>query len=106
MAYLPDAVVHHHPSAARDGARRELLLMRNRLWCAWLRRPASVALRETARALKAAAARPRLVFAVVDALRGAPWVLRERVVVGDRVEAALRLVEAGDRRAASLGTSR
>ncbi len=96
MAYLPEAVVHHHPSAARDRAGREVLLVRNRLWCAWLRRPAAIAVRETARALRAAAGRPRLVFAVVDALRGAGWVLRERVVVADRVEAALRLVEALD----------
>lgn len=44
------------------------------------------------------AVQPRLVFAVVDALKGARWVLRERVVVAGRVEAALRLVEVLDRR--------
>ncbi len=97
MAYVPEAVVHHRPSAARDRVSREALLVRNRLWCAWLRRPVAVALRETARAVRAAAWRPRLAFAVVDALRGARWVLGERAVVADRVEAALRLVEALDR---------
>ncbi len=100
MAYVPEAVVHHHPSVARDRAGREALLIRNQLWCAWLRRPAGIALRETARALRAAAGRPRLVLAVVDALKGARWVLRERAVVADRVETALRLVEALDRQLA------
>jgi hypothetical protein len=101
MAYLPDAVVHHHPSAARDRAARERLLVRNRLWCAWLRRPLAIALRETGRSLRAAVARPRLVLAVVDALRGARWVFHERVPVADQVEAALRLVESLDRDDAS-----
>jgi hypothetical protein len=39
LCYLPDAVVHHQPSAARDPRRRRLLGVRNTLWFTWLRRP-------------------------------------------------------------------
>jgi len=39
MGYLPQIVVHHHPSSLRDVASRRRLILRNGLWCAWLRRP-------------------------------------------------------------------
>jgi hypothetical protein len=39
LCYLPDAVVHHQPSTARDPRRRRLLGIRNTLWFTWLRRP-------------------------------------------------------------------
>src|SRR5581483_12008916 len=38
LAYIDDIVVHHHPSPRRDAGRRAHLLLRNALWCAWMRR--------------------------------------------------------------------
>lgn len=93
LAYVPELVVHHHPSALRDAAGRRRLLLRNALWCAWLRRPLAGAWRETLRRLREAAHEPECLAGLAAALRGLPWVLRNRRVVPARVERALRLVE-------------
>ena len=39
LCYVPDLVVHHHPSPLRDGQGRRLTAARNALWFTWLRRP-------------------------------------------------------------------
>ncbi|MFB3816822.1 MAG: glycosyltransferase family 2 protein [Candidatus Methylomirabilales bacterium] len=95
LAYAPDVTVHHHPSPARDAARRRLLLARNAIWLAWLRRPARVALRESWRTLCASpGARARL---VAEVLRGLSWVAAERRRLPEKVERALRRIEAARR---------
>jgi GT2 family glycosyltransferase len=43
MCYVPDIVVHHFPSAIRDRRLREVNLIRNRVWSAWMRRSIGVA---------------------------------------------------------------
>jgi GT2 family glycosyltransferase len=94
MAYLPGAVVCHHPSPARDRATRRRLDARNALWFAWLRRPAWPALRATAawwRALPRDESRAR---AAREALSGLPWIARARRVVPAHVERMLRTIEA------------
>jgi GT2 family glycosyltransferase len=77
LAYVDSIVSHHHPDAApRHG--RTVMQMRNALWTSWLRLPAAVAVRETA-ALAARAPRdPPARTAMAGALRGLPWVARER----------------------------
>jgi GT2 family glycosyltransferase len=93
MAYVPDAVVCHHPSTARDMSARRRLIARNALWMAWLRRPAPNAVGAT-RSWLAESRRDRsLVRNALDALRALPWVLRERRVVPGHVEAALRALD-------------
>ncbi len=96
LAYVEALTVHHHPSQQRDAAARRRLLLRNALWTAWLRRPISRALMQTAglarRALEDAEARA----ALGEALRGLPWALRRRRVVPREVEQALRLLESED----------
>ncbi|HJU23394.1 MAG TPA: glycosyltransferase [Casimicrobiaceae bacterium] len=94
MAYLPDAVVHHHPSALRDARARQRLAIRNALWCAWLRRPLSSAIDATCSWWRCARRDGMLLRDSLDALRGVAWVLRERRVVPPHVEAALRTIEA------------
>jgi N-acetylglucosaminyl-diphospho-decaprenol L-rhamnosyltransferase len=96
LAYVEDVVAHHHPSPHRDPRARRRLLLRNELWCAWLRRPAASALRETGRALVAVAREPGLARGLIDALGGARWALGRRRVVPVGVELALRRLE--DRR--------
>jgi hypothetical protein len=88
LAYADDVVAHHEPESRPRGWRgtREL---RNEIWSTWLRRPLPRALRLTG-AVTAQAGGMR---ALIAALRGAPWVLRERRVVPPHVEHSLRLLE-------------
>lgn len=95
IAYVPEVVAHHHPSAARDRARRRLLLARNALWFAWLRRAWRPALRETGHAVRRAARDPLARRALFEALRGAGWAWRHRRPLPERVEAMLRRLERG-----------
>jgi N-acetylglucosaminyl-diphospho-decaprenol L-rhamnosyltransferase len=97
LAYVDDVVVHHHPSPRRKAADRRRLLLRNALWCAWLRRPAPSALRRT---LALLGQRPRRdqVPAMLQALAGLPWILRHRRVVPDALERELHRLESTDGR--------
>lgn len=91
MVYVPELVVHHHPSPLRESERRHQLTLRNAIWCAWLRLPAFQAASASLHGL------PELWrqggwAACRDLLRGVPWVLRERRVVPPRVLAMQQLV--------------
>ncbi|WP_069170326.1 glycosyltransferase family 2 protein [Streptomyces griseus] len=93
VAYDSAVVAHHHPDpGARPG--RSALLRRNALLTDWLRRPAHVAVRHTAR-LAAAAVRGDP--GAATALRGAavrlPGALRQRRRLPAGVEHAVRLLE-------------
>ncbi len=93
LCYLPAATVHHQASLARDATLRRMLGIRNTLWFTWLRRPPRGALQRTvelARTVPRDAASAR---AFLAALRGLPWVLRERRPVTPDVEARIRLLE-------------
>jgi GT2 family glycosyltransferase len=94
LAYAPELVVHHHPSQQRDSLRRRQLLLRNALWCAWLRRPFAGAWQETRRRLREANGDPRLLRGVVEALAGLPWTLARRRVIPPALERDLQLLEA------------
>jgi GT2 family glycosyltransferase len=93
MAYVADAVVHHHPSKLRDVRARHRLAVRNTLWLAWLRRPVTSAWRTTRRWWAESRRDQSRARNAVDALRGARWVLRERRVVPAHVEAALQTLD-------------
>lgn len=93
LAYVPEVVVHHYPSTRRDTAGRRRLLLRNALWCAWLRRPLAGAGRETLRRLGEVLRQPRLIGGLLSALGGLPWVLKNRRVVPAHVETRLQLLE-------------
>lgn len=95
--WAEDVVVHHAPSPARDPRARRQLGIRNTLWTQWLRRPVPSAWRATRRVLGSAPRDLATVTAVARALRGLPWVLRERHVVPAHVEHGLRLLEASQR---------
>ncbi len=94
MAYVPSVTVHHRPSPRRDPIARRRLLLRNALWCAWLRRAPRGAWRDTREALRAAAREPALWPAALAALGGLPWVLRDRRVAPPHVEATLEMLRA------------
>jgi len=75
QSYVPELVVHHHPSTVRDAARRSATEVRNALWTAWLTRPPRRAAAATLDLLRPRGAALR---GATDAVRGAGWVWRER----------------------------
>ena len=93
LAYVEAVTAHHHPSTVRNARARRRLAVRNNLWFVWSRRPLTSALRRTIGLLRTlprdAAARAGL----IEALRGLPWVLRERQEVPHHVERRLRALE-------------
>jgi GT2 family glycosyltransferase len=100
MCYRDDVVVHHE-AAARDSTRRRQLGIRNTLWTTWLRRPVPSALRRTGAVIGSLPRDAASALAVAEAVRGLPWVVRERRVVPRGVEQGLRLLEEPQRRSAA-----
>ncbi|MCC6493130.1 MAG: glycosyltransferase [Pirellulales bacterium] len=93
IAYVESLVVHHYPSSKRDGKKRTSLVLRNRLWVHWLRRPATRSLVKTWQAVWRIGKDPGALGSLASALAGLPWVLRERRVVPPHIERQLRLLE-------------
>jgi GT2 family glycosyltransferase len=93
LSYLPELVVHHHPSTQRDPDRRRANALRNVLWTTWLRRPLGPAMRGSLRALAAAPPDRVTARAVGEAVRGIPWVVRRRRPAPARIEAMRRQLE-------------
>lgn len=93
MCWAEHVLVHHASSKRRDARRRRRLGIRNTLWTTWLRRPLPVALRRTGGMLRRMPRDLATLAALAEAVRGAPWVLRERRVVPPEVEAALRTLD-------------
>ncbi len=77
-AYSAELLAHHAPSRADARPGRRVREVRNALWTAWLRRhPAGLA-RHTVHALRSELDRRTALAGLGAALRGLPWVLRER----------------------------
>jgi len=93
LSYLPTIVSHHHPSRNRDPQRRQVTAVRNALWTAWLRRSPSYALRLTLRQLLAARSDRDVLLGMAEALRGIPWVVRQRVAIPIQLEQQLLRLE-------------
>jgi GT2 family glycosyltransferase len=93
LGYCPDLVVHHYPSRQRDASGRRRLLLRNALWCAWLRRSLAGAWGETRQLLKEARVDPELRGAFTAALQCLPWILKNRRPVPLAVERRLCLLD-------------
>ena len=93
LAYVADVVAIHQPSAVRDSRSRQRRLARNTLWSAWMRRPWPVVIATTLTTIRAAAFDCPTRDGLLEAIRGAPGVLRARRPVSSGVEARLRLLE-------------
>jgi GT2 family glycosyltransferase len=101
LCHLPDVVVHHQASTVRDPHLRRRHGLRNTLWFIWLRRPLRAALRRS-RDVIGGAPRDRVTaLALLDALRGAPWVLRERRPLPEHVERRFLALEESQRTSAA-----
>jgi N-acetylglucosaminyl-diphospho-decaprenol L-rhamnosyltransferase len=90
LTYVDDVVAHHEP---QPGPRswQGTHELRNQLWSTWLRRPLAQATRRTM--TLAIDGNGHGAPALVAAMRGLPWVLRERRVIPADVERGLRLLE-------------
>ena len=97
VCYLPDLVVHHHASTARDPVLRRRVGLRNTLWFTWLRRPWPEALRRTAFLARTVPRDRTSMLSAWDAVRGLPWLLAERRVRPPAVEARLARLGATQR---------
>jgi GT2 family glycosyltransferase len=93
VCYVDDVLAHHYPSPSRDPRRRQQIQARNALWFAWLRRHPRTALDRTLVALKRARTDPAMRAPLVEALRGLPWIVRERRRVPPAIEDGLRLLD-------------
>jgi GT2 family glycosyltransferase len=98
LCYLEQLAVHHQASRARDPHRRRHDGIRNTLWTTWLRRPLRPALRRTAHLLRTVPRDRVTARALGAALRGLPWVLRERQVLPPHAEARFAALEEAQRR--------
>ena len=97
LAYVDAVVAHHHPHPVRDPSRRTTTVVRNALWCTWLRRPLPAALRRSGRLVRDAMTTPEARAGVSEALRGAPWVLGARRVIPAELERGVRALETAAR---------
>lgn len=93
VAYVDELLAHHHPSARRNERTREVVVARNALWFTWLRRPFSNILTGTLAALVRAAFDGTQRAALGQALRGLPWVLRDRRRLPHEIEQDLRRLD-------------
>jgi N-acetylglucosaminyl-diphospho-decaprenol L-rhamnosyltransferase len=93
IVHVPELEVHHHPSTVRDPHLRRRQGIRNTLWFTWSRRPPRSALRRSVDLGRRLPRDSTSLAAVVDALRGIPWVLCHRRVVPPRVEALYAMVD-------------
>lgn len=93
LRYLEELVVHHYPSTTtRFPEERRRLVMRNRVWTAWLRGSVSRAVKATLNLMRDALQDGVARAALYDALRGIPWVLRERRPVSPHLQPSLELM--------------
>ncbi|WBQ03890.1 glycosyltransferase family 2 protein [Kribbella sp. CA-293567] len=104
LCYAPELVVHHHPSPSRGKPQdRELLILRNRLLTATMRRPWPVVLREAWRAVRHGSVGLRATLTAVPRL---PAALAARHRVPTSLEQRLSILEASQTDRAASGVSR
>lgn len=88
LSHVPDVVAHCRASRLRDTQLHRRYDIRDALWFTWIRRPLYSAIIRTIRLL-CRLPRDRVgAQGVADALRGLPWVPRERDPVPEDLERA------------------
>jgi GT2 family glycosyltransferase len=101
LCYLPGLTVHHQASRTRDPHLRRRHGIRNTLWTTWLRRPLRPALRRTLHLLRTVPRDRVSALGLLDAVRGLPWVLRERRVLPPHAEARFAALDDAQRSSAA-----
>lgn len=95
LLYADDVIVHHQASPLRDPSARRRAGIRNTLWTTWLRRPLGRALYRTFDLARTVPRDRTSLAAFADAARGIGGVLRDRRVLPEHAERALRTLDAG-----------
>ena len=98
LCYLAELTVHHQASKARDPHRRRRDGIRNTLSTTWLRRPLRPALRRTLHPLSTVPRDRVTAHGLREAVRGIPWVLRNRRVLPAHAEARFAALDRAQRR--------
>jgi GT2 family glycosyltransferase len=93
LCYVEDLTVHHQASTVRDPHVRRRMGLRNTLWFTWLRRPLRPAVRRTLHLARTVPKDRISALALLDALRGLPWVLAQRRPLPPRAEARFASLE-------------
>ena len=92
MRYLPDMVMHHHPSVA-NAPKLRAFGMRNTLWNAWLHRRFASAVKYTVFTLADTPKNRDWVRGVAMALSGARWVAARRKPMPRDLDEALTILQ-------------
>ncbi|AGL14977.1 glycosyltransferase family 2 protein [Actinoplanes sp. N902-109] len=98
LCYREDLVIHHQASQVRDARHRRRVGLRNTLWFTWLRRPLGPAVRRTAFLARTVPHDATSALAAWDAMRGLPWLIRQRNPRPPVVEARLAPLDEAQRR--------
>jgi len=93
LCYLEDLTIHHQASVLRESDLRRRHGIRNTLWFTWLRRPVPAAVRRTRFLLRTVPRDRTSLLGLTDAVRGLPWLVRERRVLPPHAEARFRALE-------------
>jgi len=93
LRYVPWVVARHVPDHGRQSLLARRLGLRNSLWFVWLRRPWRRALRWTVYVVGASPKDGVTVRGLLEAIRGLPWVLRERRPLPPAVERQWKLLD-------------
>lgn len=93
LSYVPELIARHCPAHLGERRRRQAQTMRNDLWINWLRRPPAAALRASVREVAASPRDRATARALLEAIAGSGWVLRERRRACVEVEAMISLLE-------------
>jgi len=97
ICYRADVVAHHRASTVRDANLRRRHGVRNTLWFTWLRRPLAPALSRTAFLARTVPHDRVYALGAWDAVRGVPWLIRQRRPRPAAVEARLKPLDATQR---------
>jgi GT2 family glycosyltransferase len=97
ICYRADVVAHHRASTVRDANLRRRHGVRNTLWFTWLRRPLAPALSRTAFLARTVPHDRVSALGAWDAVRGVPWLIRQRRPRPAAVEARLKPLDATQR---------
>jgi len=92
VCWIEQIVAHHHPATTRDREARRLAEIRNGLWTTWLRRPMPVVVRACSQVLMEIHD-PMARRAAAQAIRGLPWVLRNRRRLPTTTERSLQSLD-------------
>jgi N-acetylglucosaminyl-diphospho-decaprenol L-rhamnosyltransferase len=93
LSYIQDIVSHHYPSKLRDVSYRRIEGVSDSLWTSWLRRSPRHIAHKTASHMRDALTERESLLGLIRAIRGLPWVLRQRSRIPIELERQFEMLE-------------